>query len=134
MLPLLERPMSEVAADLQVTSLTQHSLPFERVVGAALDGSGYWAAFAITWLENGFPLAGHTDALRRVTTDKKRVAQRPRQTAARLLAAHDRRNHPTRQLSTSKSPTSPSKPYPPSSTPTKTDTTTPPSSQQTPRS
>jgi hypothetical protein len=29
--------MAEVAADLEVTSLTQHSLAFERVVGAALD-------------------------------------------------------------------------------------------------
>ena len=60
-------------------------------MGLALDGGGRWAAFAITWLEDGFPVAGQTDALRRVITDKKKnVAQRPRQTAARLLAAQDR--------------------------------------------
>jgi hypothetical protein len=29
-----------------------------------------------------------------VITDKKKTAQRPRQTAARLLAAQDRRNQP----------------------------------------
>lgn len=38
LLPLLERSMSEVAAELEVTSLTQHGLAFERVVGLALDG------------------------------------------------------------------------------------------------
>jgi hypothetical protein len=95
LLPLLERPMSEVAAELEVTSLAQHGLAFERVVGFALDGGGRWAALAITWLEDGFPVAGQTDALRRVITyHKKNVAQRPRQSAARLLAAHDRRNQP----------------------------------------
>ena len=83
--------MSEVAADLEVTSLTQHGLAFERVVGLALDGGGHWAACAITWLEDGFPIAGQTEALRRVITDKKKTAQRPRQTAARLLAAQNRR-------------------------------------------
>ena len=75
LLPLLERPMAEVAADLEVTSLTQHSLAFERVVGAALDtrAGGHWAACAITWLKDGFPVAGHTDALRRIITEKKRL-------------------------------------------------------------
>ena len=87
LVPLLERPMSEVAAELDVTSLAQHGLGFERVVGLALDGGGRWAAFAILWLEDGFPMAGQTDALRRVISSKKSVAQRPRQTAARLLAA-----------------------------------------------
>ena len=64
LLPLLERPMAEVAADLEVTSLAQHRLAFERVVGAALDtragGGGHWAACAITWLKDGFPVAGAT--------------------------------------------------------------------------
>ncbi len=87
--------MSQVAAELEVTSLAQHDLAFERVVGLALDGGGRWAAFAITWLEDGFPVAGQTDALRRVITDKKKnVAQSPRQTAARLLTAQDRGNQP----------------------------------------
>jgi hypothetical protein len=86
--------MSEVAAELEVTSLAQHGLAFERVVGLALDGGGRWAALAITWLEDGFPTAGQTDALRSVITDKKKTAQRPRQTAARLLAAQDGRNQP----------------------------------------
>jgi hypothetical protein len=81
--------MAEVAANLEVTSLTQHSLAFERVVGAALDtrAGGHWAACAITWLKDGFPVAGHTDALRRIITEKKRVDQRSRPAAARLLAA-----------------------------------------------
>jgi len=96
--------MSEVAADLEVTSLTQHGLAFERVVGLALDeGSGCWAALAITWLEDGFPMAGQTDSLRRVITDKS-VTQRPRQTAARLLAAQDRRNQPHPGASGSRQP------------------------------
>jgi hypothetical protein len=65
--------MTEVAADLEVTSLTQHSLAFERGVDAALDkrASGHWAAFAIAWLKDGFPVAGHTDALRRIVTEKR---------------------------------------------------------------
>jgi hypothetical protein len=81
--------MAEVAADLKVTSLTQHSLAFERVVGAALDtrADGHWAACAITWLKDGFPVAGHTDALRRIIAEKKRVDQSSRQAAAGLLAA-----------------------------------------------
>ena len=87
MLPLLERPITEVADDLEVTSLTQHLLPFEHVVDAALDAGGHWAACAIAWLKDGFPVAGHTDVLRRMITDKKTVDQRSRQTAARLLAA-----------------------------------------------
>ena len=79
--------MAEVAADLEVTSLTQHSLAFERVVGAALRANGHWAACAVTWLKDGFPVAGHADALRGIITEKQRVDQRSRQTAARLLAA-----------------------------------------------
>jgi hypothetical protein len=52
--------MAEVAANLKVTSLTQHSLAFERVVGAALDtlADGHWAARAITWLKDRFPWPG----------------------------------------------------------------------------
>ena len=61
--------MSEVAAELEVTSLAQHGLGFERVVGLALDGGGRWAALAITWLGDGFPMAGQTDALRSVITE-----------------------------------------------------------------
>ena len=37
LLPLLERPMAEVAAELEVASLTRHSLDFERVVGDGLE-------------------------------------------------------------------------------------------------
>jgi hypothetical protein len=96
--------MSDVAADLEVTSLAQHGLAFERVVGLAFDGRGRWAALAITWLEDGFPIAGQTDALRRVITDKKSVAQRPRQTAARFLAAQGRRNQPHPRASGSRQP------------------------------
>jgi hypothetical protein len=88
LLPLLERRMAEVAADLEATDLTQHGLAFERVVGTALDerASGYWAASAIAWLKDGYPVAGHADALRRIVTEKKRVDQRSRQAAFRLLA------------------------------------------------
>lgn len=88
LLPLLERPMTEVAAALGVSSLTQHGLAFERVVDAALDerSSGHWAADAIAWLNDGFPVVWYRDALRRIVTDKKRVDQRSRQAAARLLA------------------------------------------------
>jgi hypothetical protein len=88
LLPLLERPMTAVAADLGVSSLTQHSLGFERVLDAALDerGSGRWTAYAIAWLDDGFPTVWYRDALRRILTDKKRVDQRSRQAAARLLA------------------------------------------------
>jgi hypothetical protein len=87
LLPLLERPMAQVAADLGVGSLTGHGLGFERVVGAALDvrASGYWAARAIAWLEAGFPAAGYRDGLARVRADR-RVAQRARQQAARIAA------------------------------------------------
>jgi hypothetical protein len=87
-------PLAEVAADLEVTSLTQHGLAFERVMGAALDrrAGGHWAACAITWLKDGFPVAGHTDALRRIITEKERVDQRSRQTAARLLAVQSPRS------------------------------------------
>ena len=93
LLPLLEQPMAQVAAELQVASVTQHGLDFERVVGAALDmrAGGHWAACAIAWLKDGYPLAGHTDALSRVITEKKRVDQRSRQAAARLLAARSPR-------------------------------------------
>lgn len=43
LLPLLERPMAQVAAELGVGSLDRHGLGFEDVVDAALDGraSGY---------------------------------------------------------------------------------------------
>jgi len=60
---------------------------FERVVDAALDerGSGYWAAAAVGWLEAGFPAALYRDGLQRVLSDK-RIAQRSRQVAARILA------------------------------------------------
>src|SRR5258708_38485741 len=53
LLPLLERPMTAVAADLGVSRLTQHSLAFERGVDAALDerSSGRWTAYAIAWLD-----------------------------------------------------------------------------------
>jgi hypothetical protein len=95
LLPPLERSMTEVAADLEVTSLTQHSLAFERVVGAALDtrAGGHWTACAITWLKDGFPVTGHTGALRRIITEKKRVDQRSRQTAARLLNSSSSGGH-----------------------------------------
>jgi hypothetical protein len=88
LLPLLERPMVEVAAYLAVGSLAEHPLGFERVVAAALDkrSSGYWAAHAIAWLDAGFPAARYQDALRRVVTDK-RVSQRARQAAWRILSS-----------------------------------------------
>jgi hypothetical protein len=87
LLPMLEHPMAEVAAELGAGGLTGHGLGFERVVAAALDerSSGYWAAAAIAWLEAGFPAAGYRDDLRRVLSDK-RVDQHARQVAARILA------------------------------------------------
>lgn len=87
LLPLLERPLAQVAADLGVGSLTRHGLNFERVVGAALDerSSAHWAAHAVAWLDAGFPTAEYQVALRRVLADK-RLSQRARQTAGRILA------------------------------------------------
>jgi hypothetical protein len=84
-LPLLERPMAQVAAELGVASLDGHGLGFEDVVGAALDGRGYWAEKAIAWLDAGFPAARHEAGLRRVLSDKS-VGQRARQAAARIVA------------------------------------------------
>jgi hypothetical protein len=87
LLPLLGRPMAQVAAELGVGSLDVHGLGFENVVEAALDGraSGYWAEQAIAWLDAGFPAARYRGGLRRVLSDK-RVGQRSRQAAARILA------------------------------------------------
>jgi hypothetical protein len=85
LLPLLERPMAQVAAELGVGSLDGHGLGFGDVVDAGLEGSGHWAEKAIAWLEAGFPAAGCQGGLRRVLSDK-RVSQRARQTAARILA------------------------------------------------
>ena len=87
LLPLLERPMAEVAAGLGVSGLDQHALGFEDVVGAALDvpAGTYWAEKAIAWLDAGFPAARYQGGLRRVLSDK-RVGQRARQTAAHILA------------------------------------------------
>jgi hypothetical protein len=87
LLPLLERPMAQVAAELGAGSLEGHGLGFEEVMRAALDGraSGYWAAKAIAWLDAGFPAARYRDGLRRVLSDKG-VSQRARQAAARILA------------------------------------------------
>jgi hypothetical protein len=87
LLPLLERPMAQVAAELGVASLDGHGLGFGDVVDAALDvrASGYWAEKAIAWLDAGFPAARYRGGLRRVLADK-RVGQRARQTAARILA------------------------------------------------
>jgi hypothetical protein len=86
LLPLLERPAAEVAAELGVGSLDGHGLGFEAVVAAALgEGGGYWAEKAVGWLDAGFPAAGQQDGLRRVVADK-RVGQRARQLAARILA------------------------------------------------
>jgi hypothetical protein len=87
LLPLLERPMAQVAADLGAGDLTQHGLNLERVVGAALDerSSPHWTAHAISWLYAGFPTAEFQDALCRVLADK-RNSQRARQMAWRILA------------------------------------------------
>jgi hypothetical protein len=87
LLPLLERPMVQVAAELGVASLDGHRLGFEDVVGAALAGraSGYWAEQAIAWLDAGFPADAYRDGLRRALSDKG-IGQRSRQTAARILA------------------------------------------------
>jgi hypothetical protein len=87
LLPLLERPAAEVAAELGVESLDGHGLGFADVVGVALSwrGSAYWTEKAIAWLDTGFPAAGHQDGLRRVLAEK-RVGQRARQVAARILA------------------------------------------------
>lgn len=86
MLPLLERPVAEVASELGVESLDGHGLGFANVVSAALGwrGSSYWVEKAIAWIDAGFPAAGHQDSLRRVLAEK-RVSQRARQTAARVL-------------------------------------------------
>jgi hypothetical protein len=87
LLPLLERPVAQVAAELGVGGLDGHGLGLEAVVGAALDqrASGYWAEKAIAWLDSGFPAARYQDGLRRVLGDK-RVGQRARQVAARIVA------------------------------------------------
>lgn len=88
LLPLLERSMAQVAADLEVGSLAEHGLGLERVVAAALDerSSAHWAAHAIAWLDAGFPAAEYQDALRRVLADK-RISQRARQAAGRILSS-----------------------------------------------
>lgn len=87
LLPLLERPVAQVAAELGVGSLDGHGLGFEDVVDVALAGraSAYWAEKAIAWLDTGFPAARYEVGLRRVLSDKD-VGQRARQTAARILA------------------------------------------------
>jgi hypothetical protein len=87
LLPLLERPVAEVVAELGVGSVEAHGLGLEDVVDAALDGraSGYWAEKAVAWLDAGFPAARHQGGLQRVLADK-RVGQRARHVAARLLA------------------------------------------------
>jgi hypothetical protein len=87
LLPLLDRPMAQVAAGLGVGGLDGHALGFEDVVGAALDGraSAHWAEKAVAWLDAGFPADSCQGGLRRVLTDK-RISQRARQTAARILA------------------------------------------------
>lgn len=86
LLPLLERPTAEVTAGLGVGRLDGHGLGFEAVVDAALAwrASGYWTERAIAWLDAGFPAAGYEGALRRLLSDK-RLSQRARQTAARVL-------------------------------------------------
>jgi hypothetical protein len=65
LLPFLERPMAQVAAELGVSSLDGHGLHFEDVAGAVLDGraSGHWAAKAIAWLDAGFPAVGYQAGL-----------------------------------------------------------------------
>jgi hypothetical protein len=87
LLPLLERPMAQVGAELGVGSLDGHGLGFEDVVGTALDwrASGYWAEQAIAWLDAGFPAAGYQGSLRRLRSDK-RLSQRARHVVARILA------------------------------------------------
>lgn len=87
LLPLLQRPMAEVAAELGAGSLTGHGLGFERVVDAAFDerASAHWAGSAIAWIEAGFPARWYGDGLQRVLSDK-RIDQRARQAAGRILA------------------------------------------------
>jgi hypothetical protein len=87
LLPLLERPIGQVAAELGVGTLEGHGLGFEDVVDAGLawGGSGYWAEKAIAWLDSGFPAARFQSGLKLVLADK-RVGQRARQVAARILA------------------------------------------------
>ena len=79
--------MAQVAAGLGVDGLDGHALGFEDVVDAVLDErtSTHWAEKAVEWLDAGFPAARYQSGLRRVLTDK-RVGQRARQTAARILA------------------------------------------------
>jgi hypothetical protein len=86
LLPLLERTMPQVAAELGVASLVGHDLGFDRVLDTALGfgGSGHWASCAVAWFEGGFPAAGHREGLRLVMSDKS-VPQQARQTAARIL-------------------------------------------------
>jgi hypothetical protein len=87
LLPLLERPMGQVAAGLGVVGIDEHGLGLEDVVDAALDGraSGHWAEMAVAWLDAGFPAARYQGGLRRVLSDRG-VGQRARQAAARILA------------------------------------------------
>ncbi|RZQ61439.1 hypothetical protein [Amycolatopsis suaedae] len=93
LLPLLDRPVTEVAAELGtgVSSLPCHDLGLERVLGAALhrDSSGHWTTRAIAWIDAGFPFAGCRDALIQAASDR-RVPQRARQTAARILTRNPR--------------------------------------------
>jgi len=79
--------MAQVTADLGASSVVGHELDFERVLSTALDygSSGYWAELGIAWLEAGFPATGYRDELRRAAGDR-RVAQRARQAAGRILA------------------------------------------------
>jgi hypothetical protein len=87
LLPLLERPMGQVAAGLGLVGIGEHGLGLEDVVGAALDGraSGHWAEKAVAWLDAGFPAARYQGSLRRVLSDRG-IGQRARQAAARILA------------------------------------------------
>ena len=87
LLPLLERPMAGVAAELGAGSLSGHGLGFERVVDAAFDerAGAHWAGLAIAWIDAGFPAAFYRDGLQQVLSDK-RIDQRARQAAGRILA------------------------------------------------
>jgi len=89
LLPLLDRKLVEVRDDVSA-AVTLHRcspLALEPMMDAALDDrvSREWAEKAIKWFESGFPTVWYLDALARVAGDR-RVAQRARQTASRLVA------------------------------------------------
>jgi hypothetical protein len=90
LLPLLERPYQQLA------ELTEASCPgrlWDELLRFALDWpTEYWPGLAVTWVEDGYPLAPVRDALAVVEGDPRR-SQPLRHRALRLRRRRRRRRN-----------------------------------------